>query len=109
MPYSPPTGCPCGGRKINGKCDRCQRGKRGPDTRKSAAERGYDYRWQCFRKRFLAQHPLCQDCTGEGQVGAATDIHHKQKLRDRPELKYEEENLMPLCELHHKLRTARGE
>jgi 5-methylcytosine-specific restriction endonuclease McrA len=42
-------------------------------------------------------------------VTAATDVHHKQKLRDRPELKYEEENLMGLCKACHDKRTARGE
>jgi 5-methylcytosine-specific restriction protein A len=65
--------------------------------------------WQKFRKRFLAERPLCEDCTSEGRVGAATDVHHKQKLRDRPELKYEEGNLMPLCKACHDRRTAKGE
>lgn len=55
------------------------------------------------------QHPLCEDCTAIGIVGAATDVHHKQKLRDRPDLKYEESNLMPLCKMHHDKRTDRGE
>lgn len=94
---------------MQGKCDRCERGKRAPDTRKSAAERGYDWQWQKFRRSYLAQYPLCEDCSSEGRVGAATDIHHKQKLRDRPEMKYEEGNLMPLCKMHHDRRTARGE
>jgi 5-methylcytosine-specific restriction protein A len=109
MPYAPATCCPCGGRKTNGRCDRCDRGKRARDTRKSAAERGYDWTWQKFRKVYLSEHPLCSDCEAEGRVGAATDIHHKQKLRDRPELKYEEENLMALCKACHDKRTARGE
>jgi 5-methylcytosine-specific restriction protein A len=105
MPYAPATCC----RKTNGRCDRCDRGKRARDTRKSAAERGYDWTWQKFRKVYLSEHPLCSDCETEGRVGAATDIHHKQKLRDRPELKYEEENLMALCKACHDKRTARGE
>jgi 5-methylcytosine-specific restriction protein A len=109
MPWAPGTACVCGGVKRQGRCDRCDRGKRARDTRKSAAERGYDWQWQKFRKRFLAEHPLCEDCISEGRVGAATDIHHKQKLRDRPELKYEEENLVPLCKMHHDRRTAKGE
>lgn len=79
------------------------------DTRKNAAERGYDWQWQKFRRSYLAQNPLCVDCDSEGRVGAATDVHHIQKLRDKPELKYEEGNLMPLCKMHHDKRTARGE
>ena len=79
------------------------------DTRKHAAARGYDYKWQTFRLRYLRQHPLCVDCEAEGRVGAATDVHHKQKLRDHPELKYDEDNLAALCSMHHDKRTARGE
>jgi 5-methylcytosine-specific restriction protein A len=81
--------------------------QRQSDTRKHAAARGYDYQWQKFRERYLAEHPLCMDCLPI--VTAATDVHHKQKLRDRPELKYEEVNLMGLCKMHHDRRTAKGE
>jgi hypothetical protein len=49
------------------------------------------------------------DCEAEGRAGAATDVHHKQKLRDRPDLKYEESNLVALCSEHHDKRTAKGE
>ena len=112
MPYSPPTVCStpgCGGRRKGGVCSKCGPRKRQQDTRKHAAARGYDYRWQKFREQYLAQHPLCVDCSSEGMVGAARHIHHIEKLRDRPDLKYEATNLMPLCEHHHDKRTARGE
>jgi 5-methylcytosine-specific restriction protein A len=49
------------------------------------------------------------DCSAEGMVTAATDVHHKQKLRDRPELKYEFDNLLALCSACHDSRTAKGE
>ncbi len=84
--------------------------------------RGYNYQWQQFRLRYLAQHPLCHDCLNPdplttknafdepaSRVEPAVHIHHKQKLSERPDLKYEEGNLMPLCERHHNERTARGE
>jgi 5-methylcytosine-specific restriction protein A len=77
------------------------------DTRQHAAARGYDYRWQKFRESYLAQHPLCMDCLPI--VTAATDVHHKKKLRDRPELKYEDSNLVSLCSACHDKRTAMGE
>ena len=35
---------------------------RPPDTRPSAARRGYGARWQRIRAAFLAAHPYCQDC-----------------------------------------------
>jgi 5-methylcytosine-specific restriction protein A len=77
------------------------------DTRKSAAERGYDWQWQKFRARYLGSNPLCMDCLP--LVTAATDVHHRQKLRDRPELKYEDSNLVSLCSACHDKRTAMGE
>jgi 5-methylcytosine-specific restriction endonuclease McrA len=54
-------------------------------------------------------HPLCADCSAEGRTALAKHVHHKLKLKAHPELKYAEENLMPLCEAHHDTRTARGE
>ena len=110
MPYAPPRACHCGGVRINGVCQRCGPKRRDHDKRRGhAAARGYDYKWQRFRLYYLALHPLCKDCEAEGRVGAATDVHHRKKLKDHPELKYEEENLMALCSEHHDQRTARGE
>jgi 5-methylcytosine-specific restriction protein A len=109
MPTSPPIACPCGGLKRQGKCDRCGTTKRSDKQRGTSTQRGYDYRWQRFRITYLAQYPLCVDCAAEGRAGAATDVHHKQKLRDRPDLKYEESNLVALCSEHHDKRTAKGE
>jgi len=39
----------------------------------------------------------------------AKEIHHIKKLKDHPELKYDENNLIGLCKMHHSVRTARGE
>lgn len=115
MPVSPALACPCGGRRQAGQpCERCGRGgkqsRREYDQRRgSAAERGYDAAWQRFRKRYLAEHPLCEDCQATGIVTAATDIHHIAKLRDRLDLKYEDSNLMALCSRCHDVRTRKGE
>jgi len=110
MPTAPPIACVCGGRKPAGQpCPRCGRGKRTPHT-KSTSERGYDWAWQRFRIRFLREHPLCEDCTRElGIVTAAVELHHKQKIKDRPDLRLDPDNIMPLCVEHHTQRTARGE
>ena len=35
---------------------------RGPDNRLSAAQRGYDSRWQEARQDFLAANPSCVEC-----------------------------------------------
>ena len=108
MPSAPGRACTCGGIVRQGVCDRCGP-KRRTQYRKHAAARGYDYQWQQFRKRYLALNPLCMDCKKIGIVTAATAIHHVQKLKPRPDLKYEESNLMPLCKMHHDRRTAKGE
>lgn len=42
----------------------------------TAAQRGYDSRWQCARLGWLAQHPLCVMCAGAGRVTAATVVDH---------------------------------
>jgi 5-methylcytosine-specific restriction protein A len=109
MPSAPPSACTCGGKRTNGVCDRCGPKKRPTDQRQHAAARGYDYQWQKFREQYLAYHPLCVDCQKAGAIAGATDIHHIRKLKDRPDLKYDEGNLMPLCKMHHDKRTARGE
>lgn len=115
MPSAPPTICnrpSCPGKVQAGVCSVCGPKRRQRDydrNRGTSTERGYDYQWQQFRKRYLAANPLCLDCKETGIIAAARDIHHKQKLCDHPELKYEEENLLPLCKMHHDKRTARGE
>lgn len=70
---------------------------------------GYNYRWAKFRKRYLADNPLCLDCLARGISTPARDVHHIRKMADLPELQYELANLMPLCRPCHSRRTARGE
>lgn len=83
--------------------------KRADRWRGSAASRGYDANWRRFRIAYLRKHPLCVDCLAQQRVMAATEPHHVQKVRDRPDLMYDERNLMPLCKPCHQVRTARGE
>jgi 5-methylcytosine-specific restriction protein A len=75
-------------------------GKRG-----TSAERGYDAAWRRFRLWFLHRYPICADCL----TVAATDVHHVEKLKDRPDLRLTESNCSGLCGRCHKIRTARGE
>lgn len=91
------------------RCTRCGKlcckcSKQDDRTRGHAASRGYDYQWQVFRRGYLQAHPICYDCGAE-----ATDLHHIVKLKDRPDLKYDEQNLLALCYRCHQVRTSRGE
>ncbi|NLW90995.1 MAG: HNH endonuclease, partial [Syntrophomonadaceae bacterium] len=46
--------------------------------RGSASQRGYNYRWQQYSKRYLAEHPLCVQCHNEGRIVAAQVTDHIQ-------------------------------
>lgn len=77
--------------------------------RGSARERGYDGTWERLRKMYLREHPLCEDCLEEGKLEPATEVHHKEKVKDHPELRLVWSNLRALSKECHSKRTARGE
>jgi 5-methylcytosine-specific restriction enzyme A len=77
--------------------------------RPSAGARGYGWRWQKFRKAFLAQHPLCVRCDGQGKVVAAEHVHHKDWQGPLGPRGYDEDNLEALCQSCHNQTTARGQ
>lgn len=101
------SGCSELTRDKSGYCDAHKSNK---DKRRGTAyERGYTKQWEQFRIQYIKRHPLCHDCEVKGLYVTATEVHHVKKLRDCPELKYEEDNLMGLCKECHSKRTARGE
>ncbi len=77
--------------------------------RGSSAKRGYGRRWRRFRLAYLAAHPLCADCEAAGVVAPAIELHHIQRTAARPDLMFDECNVLGLCKTHHSLRTVRGE
>lgn len=83
------------------------REKRRRELRGSSSDRGYGYRWQKLRNRFIAQHPLCQACQAKGIIRMATDVDHIVPHRGDPELLYDEVNLQSLCHECHSRKTAR--
>jgi 5-methylcytosine-specific restriction protein A len=96
----------------SGYCDKHADHERTTDKyRGSAASRGYDHGWRVFREAYLRKHPLCVDCLAmrPQRVTAATEPHHTIRLRDRPDLRFDERFLMALCKPCHQVRTARGE
>jgi 5-methylcytosine-specific restriction protein A len=72
-----------------------------PDRRASSSARGYDAAWQKVRRAFLAEHPLCERCTAASRTAAATQVHHRQTIADRPDLRLNWSNLEALCEPCH--------
>lgn len=77
--------------------------------RPTAAQRGYGHRWQRASKLFLAQHPLCVECKGQGLVKAAACVDHITPHRGDQELFWDVSNWQPLCKRCHDQKTARGE
>lgn len=66
---------------------------------KSSAERGYGYRWQMARARYLQHNPLCVMCLPK--VVQATVVDHKIPHRGDQQLFWNEGNWQSLCKPHH--------
>lgn len=51
------------------------------DSRLTASERGYGYRWQQARIEWLAKHPCCVMCQQRGLVVPASVVDHIEPPR----------------------------
>ena len=62
-------------------------------------------RWLRFRLWVLARHPLCADPFGyhekDGGTVPATEVHHLQPYKQRPDLALSESNTQALCRSCH--------
>ena len=77
------------------------------DSRRgSAAERGYDGRWQKARLLYLKQHPLCVHCQTESTTRAATVVDHVVPHKGDKQLFWDENNWQALCKRCHDVKTA---
>ena len=76
-------------------------------VRGSAAERGYDARWNKARTRFLNAHPLCARCERSGRVEAANTVDHIVPVSgpDDP-LFWDESNWQSLSTACHNAKTV---
>lgn len=68
-------------------------------------ERGYTYRWQQARLRYLHKHPLCTHCSAKGIVTVATDVDHIIPHRGNHKLFWDESNWQSLCHSCHSVKT----
>jgi len=50
--------------------------RRNDERRGTSAARGYDFRWQRWRKMILAEDPLCYYCKARGLIVPATTVDH---------------------------------
>lgn len=77
--------------------------------KQTSSQRGYDYRWQQARKRFLHANPLCVYCEREGRVTPATVVDHIEAHRGDMKLFWDESNWQALCATHHSRDKQREE
>jgi len=67
----------------------------------------YGPEWRRIRERFLASHPLCESCKGNGRLTPATEVHHKVKIADGGT--HDGTNLQALCRVCHSRISATDE
>lgn len=78
-------------------------------SKTTAAQRGYDYRWQQARDTFLRQHPLCQceECQGGRlRVTLASVVDHKIPHRGDTRLFWDQSNWQAMAKPCHDRKTA---
>jgi len=63
--------------------------RRDPEARRIYASK----RWHRVRRRILDRDPICRLC----RKAFAEHAHHVQKIKDRPDLAYDEDNLVGVC------------
>ena len=76
------------------------------ERRESSTQRGYSYKWQQARKGFLAKHPLCAECGGQGRIAAATDLDHIIPHKGDKDAFWTRSNWQALCHPCHSRKTA---
>ncbi|MDN7144082.1 HNH endonuclease [Pseudomonas sp. JQ170] len=68
---------------------------------KTSTQRGYGYKWQQARERYLFDHPLCVYCARHGLTAAASVVDHKIPHRGDQDLFWNQSNWQSLCKPCH--------
>jgi 5-methylcytosine-specific restriction protein A len=71
--------------------------------RDPASNKRYGRAWKRIRDRYIAAHPLCEQCSAAGRYTPAQEVHHKKPLADGGT--HAEDNLMALCKPCHSATT----
>ena len=66
----------------------------------------YSYKWRKFRLNYLKRHPLCIECKNNGLIMKAIIVDHIIPIEKGGSV-YDENNLQPLCMVHHAKKSAR--
>ena len=110
-PYKPRPGCkyPLCSNKAEKGSSYCKIHKKIVEKQRlTPAERGYDYKWQKFRKEYLKKNPFCVECLNEGRITPALVVDHIEPHRGDQDKFWDSNNLQSLCESCHNRKTAKG-
>lgn len=110
MPYRPNIPCKhpgCGKLVAYGQkyCD--EHKPLHPETKRSAASRGYTSKWQKESKRYLRDNPLCVMCKANGRFVEATVVDHIVPHRGNQKLFWSHSNWQALCKPCHDKKQER--
>lgn len=75
--------------------------------RKTARERGYNYRWSRASKAFLTAHPWCAECLRHGEHTPATEVDHIIPHKGDKKIFWDSSNWQSLCHSCHSKKTAK--
>jgi hypothetical protein len=78
------------------------------ESRGNSSSRGYDARWERFRRAFLIRNPLCEYCMARGHVTPATVCDHDLPHDADPEL-FWDNTFTALCKWDHDSTKQRME
>lgn len=111
MPSKPKRPCNhpmCPALTTETYCENHKRKKqqRQDQRRGTAAQRGYNYKWQKAREVYLKQNPLCVTCDKDGEVTAATVVDHIIPHKGDQGLFWDVKNWQPLCKQCHDRKTV---
>lgn len=107
MPSLPPRFCEHCRTIHTGYCPKKSQRREQQQQRGSAAERGYDYRWQKASKEFLQVNPLCRECSWYGVVEPAAVVDHSRPHKGDSDWFWRSEWWQGLCKRCHDRKSAR--
>ncbi len=75
-------------------------------TRKSAARRGYGWKWQIAANGYRQMHPCCVECSKNGIQAPGSVVDHIIPHKGDVNLFWDQSNWQTLCRKHHSQKTA---
>ena len=92
----------CHVKVANGYCDKHNKSRKKDEGRPNSNQRGYDSAWYRVKRRYLNDHPYCENCGEKSQ-----EIHHIVALKEGGD-RLSFSNLKALCRICHR-RTHGGD